>query len=65
MVQPRGRGMRRGAPKGQGRGRMGGFATGPEGFCICPKCRAKVQKQRARPCTEMQCQECGALMMRG
>jgi len=65
MVQPRGRGMGRGQGMDKGRGRMGGFAAGPEGFCICPKCRTKVQKQRARPCTEMQCPECGALMMRG
>ena len=65
MVQPRGRGLRRGIGQGQGRGRMGGIAAGPEGYCVCPKCRTKVQKQRARPCTEMQCPECGALMMRG
>lgn len=67
MVQPRGRGQGtgRGSPKGQGRGRMGGFAAGPEGFCICPVCKTKVQKQRARPCNEMQCPECGAMMTRG
>ena len=65
MVQPRGRGMRQGMERGQGRGRMGGFAAGPEGFCICPKCKAKVQKQRAKPCTKIPCPECGAMMMRG
>ena len=60
-----GRGLRRGAPAQSGRGRMGGFSVGPEGFCICPKCRTKVQKQRAVPCTERQCPECGAMMMKG
>ena len=61
MVQPRGRGIGR----GQGRGRMGGIAAGPEGYCICPVCKTRVQKQRAVPCNEMQCPECGAMMIRG
>ncbi|MBW2993292.1 DUF134 domain-containing protein [Candidatus Woesearchaeota archaeon] len=64
MVQPRGRGRGQGRGMGSGAGRGMGFG-GPAEFCICPKCRTKVQKQRARPCTEMSCPECGALMMRG
>lgn len=50
MVQPRGRGM--------------GFG-GPAEYCVCPKCRTRVQKKRTIPCAEMQCPECGALMTRG
>jgi len=59
-----GKGLRRGTIQGKGHGRMGGISAGPEGYCICPKCRTKVKKQRAKPCTERQCPECGAMMTR-
>jgi len=43
-----------------GRERMGGpLVAGPEGYCICPKCKNKVQHQAGVPCHQMTCPECG------
>jgi len=49
---------------GQGRGRMGGFAMGPGGNCVCPKCGKTVPHQQGLPCTEVKCPGCGAAMTR-
>ena len=49
----------------QGRGRMGGSATGPSGECVCTKCGHKVPHQRGLPCYQIKCPECGAEMTRG
>ena len=57
-----GRGMGQG--QGQGRGRMGGYAMGPGGNCVCPQCGKKVSHPRGTPCNQMTCPSCGAAMTR-
>ena len=59
MVRPR-----RGAGRG-GRGRQGGFAMGPVGKCVCPKCGFSVPHKPGNPCYEKTCPKCGAKMTRG
>lgn len=50
---------------GLGGGRMGGpMSAGPEGYCVCPKCGAKVTHQRGQPCNSIKCQQCGSVMTR-
>lgn len=63
---PRGQGPRtgRGMGKGGGRGRRGGFAAGPEGYCVCPNCGEKETHQLGVPCYEKQCPKCGTAMTR-
>jgi len=64
MVRP-GRGGGRGrAPARGGRGMGGGFAMGPEGECICPKCETRVSHQTGQPCYERKCPKCGTPMTR-
>lgn len=58
-----GRGRRAGRGQG-GRGRMGGFAAGPGGQCVCPSCGHKVAHQAGVPCTDRKCPKCGAAMTR-
>jgi uncharacterized protein len=75
MATPRGkglgagRGMGQGAGKGIGRGmggggRMGGFAAGPSGNCICPKCGYKEAHATGVPCYNRKCPKCGSQMTR-
>jgi len=66
MAVPRGRGLGFGRGKEfGGRGRMGGqFAAGPGGYCICPKCGHKEEKQIGIPCTTKKCPDCGTRMIR-
>lgn len=64
MVKGRGLGTRRMAGA-RGRGRMGGFAAGPGGQCVCPKCGHKVQHQVGVPCYQQKCPKCGSPMTRG
>ena len=54
-----------GAGGGGGRGRMGGFALGPSGNCVCPSCGKQVAHQRGTPCTAISCPQCGTRMTRG
>ncbi len=54
----------RGLGRGPGRGRMGGFAAGPGGSCICPKCGAKDVHQIGVPCYQQKCPKCGSSMKR-
>ncbi len=65
MVQP-GRGLglgRRGQWRG-GRGRMGGFAAGPIGECVCPKCGTRIPHEPGKPCSQEKCPKCGTPMIR-
>ena len=67
MVRPRGRGLglgKQGSGAG-GRGRMGGFAAGPGGLCVCPKCGYKEPQVRGSPCMNKKCPKCGTKMTRG
>jgi len=72
MVKGRGLGLRRGMGGGVGRGgsakggrgRMGGFAAGPSGNCICPKCGHKTQHKIGIPCYQQKCPKCGSPMTR-
>lgn len=59
MVRPR----RRMNPGG-GRGLGGGFAMGPEGECICPKCETRMPHQIGQPCYQQKCPKCGTSMTR-
>jgi hypothetical protein len=62
---PRGDGT--GPPAGgQRRGRMGGTrpGSGPSGGCVCPNCGRKVPHQRATPCYQLSCPQCGTKMVR-
>jgi predicted DNA-binding protein (UPF0251 family) len=49
---------------GRGRGRMGGFALGPGGECVCTNCGNTVSHQRGVPCYQMKCPKCGSPMTR-
>jgi len=49
---------------GRGQGRMGGFALGPGGNCVCPSCGKTVPHQQGVPCMQMKCPACGAAMTR-
>ncbi|HOO55784.1 MAG TPA: hypothetical protein PLN69_03105 [bacterium] len=60
-----GGGGRGGMGGGGGRGRNGGFAMGPSGECICPKCGNRVAHQRGVPCINTACPKCGTMMSRG
>jgi hypothetical protein len=62
---PRGGGRGRGVGRGVGgRGRMGGYAAGPGGECVCPQCSKTIPHQRGVPCNSVKCPNCGALMTR-
>lgn len=58
MVQPRGSGQGRGMSRG------GGFALGPGGNCVCPKCGYSEVHARGQPCFEKTCPKCSTRMTR-
>jgi len=63
--QGRGQGFGRGRGAGrQGRGRMGGFAAGPGGNCVCPKCGYKEPQIIGQPCMNKKCPKCQTNMTR-
>lgn len=37
---------------------------GPAGYCICPKCGAKITHRRGQPCQGESCPSCGSKMLR-
>lgn len=51
-------------PRG-GRGRLGGFAAGPGGACVCPNCGFSTAHSRGEPCSRKKCPKCGSIMTRG
>jgi len=53
-----------GQGRGGGRGRMGGQGLGTGGYCVCPKCGARVPHQMGTPCYQRACPKCGAKMTR-
>jgi len=59
-----GRRQRAGMGRAQGRGRMGGFAAGPGGQCVCPKCGTKATHKIGIPCIQQKCPKCGSKMTR-
>jgi hypothetical protein len=59
-----GAGTGRGMGRGGGQGRRGGFAAGPGGCCVCPKCGERATHQLGTPCYEQQCPKCGTAMTR-
>jgi len=48
---------------GRGRNRRG-FGLGPGGYCICAKCKHKVEHPRGVPCFTLTCEKCGSPMIR-
>jgi hypothetical protein len=58
-------GGRRGRGGGRGRGRMGGFAAGPGGSCVCPSCGYSASHVVGIPCYQQTCPKCGSRMTRG
>jgi len=70
MVMPRRMGLGTGRGRGFGRGmgggggRMGGFAAGPGGYCVCPNCGYKEPQIRGQPCMNKKCPKCQNPMTR-
>lgn len=38
--------------------------SGPDGYCVCPKCGYRSSHTRAQPCNRKQCHKCGTQMTR-
>ena len=51
---------------GTGQGKMGGTrpGAGPQGYCVCPSCGARVPHQAGAMCSDLSCPNCGARMVR-
>lgn len=60
----RGRGQGGGGGRGGGRGGGNKPGSGPDGNCICPQCGHKVSHQVGQRCMDINCQKCGARMVR-
>jgi hypothetical protein len=50
---------------GGGRGRMGGFAAGPRGSCVCPRWGYSTPHVIGTPYYQQTCPKCGSKMTRG
>jgi len=37
---------------------------GPEGYCVCPKCKYRIKHERGIPCSTIKCPKCGSQMTR-
>ena len=37
---------------------------GPEGYCVCPKCKYRIKHKRGIPCSTIKCPKCGSQMTR-
>ena len=46
-------------------GRMGCFAAGPGGYCVCPTCGYREKHELGKPCYKLYCPLCGTHMIRG
>jgi len=55
----------RGGRGSGGRGKMGGFAAGPGGSCVCPSCGYSTPHVIGAPCYQQTCPKCGSRMTRG
>ena len=44
--------------------RMGEHGLGPGGFCKCPNCGDKVEHEAGKPCRELKCPKCDAVLVR-
>ena len=44
--------------------RRGGFARGPGGECLCPKCGYLEPHKLGDPCYAKKCPKCGAILAR-
>jgi uncharacterized membrane protein YgcG len=65
MSSGRGGGRGRGGGGGRrGRGRMGGFAVGAGGSCMCPSCGYTEPHKLGAPCFQQKCPKCGTPMTR-
>jgi len=51
--------------RGMGRGGFGRRAGGPPSVCVCPACRHEQPKVAGVPCSQVRCEKCGTLMVRG
>jgi hypothetical protein len=50
---------------GRGREKMGGFAAGLGGSCVCPSCGYSTPHVIGTPCYQQTCPKCGSRMTRG
>lgn len=55
----------RGGRGSGGRGRMGGFAAGLGGSCVCLRCGCSTTHVIGTPCYQQTCPKCGSRMTRG
>ncbi|HPF19443.1 MAG: hypothetical protein QM215_04860 [Bacillota bacterium] len=46
------------------RGRQGGAAAGPAGYCVCPSCGERILHTTGVPCTSVSCPKCNTKMLR-
>ena len=47
-----------------GMGKMGGNSCGSGGTCVCPSCGHRQPHERGKPCTSINCPQCGSQLVR-